>query len=42
MGEINRGLELYKSAYHIYGATMHTRDQEALKIDIEEQFNLEL
>ncbi len=40
MGELDRSQELYRSAYHIYGAVMDTRNQEILKDDAKERFNL--
>lgn len=39
MGKIGKSLELYKSAYHIYGATIDTKNQSTLKADME-RFNL--
>lgn len=42
MGEINRSEELYRSAYHIYGAIMDTNHQETLKISAEKCFDLML
>ena len=40
MGEINRNTELLRSAYHIYGAIMDSKNQEILKADSQERFNL--
>lgn len=40
MGAISKSLELYRSAFHIYGAIMNTQDQEALKTDAKERFKL--
>lgn len=42
MEEIERSVELYRSAYHIYGAIMDTKNQETLAIDAKERFNLTL
>ena len=42
MGEFTRSMELYRSAYHIYGAIMDTKNQEVLKIDAKKRFNLTL
>ena len=42
MGKINRSMELYRSAYHIYGAVMDAKNQEILKIDAKERFDLTL
>lgn len=41
MGEPGRSLELYRSAYHMYGAVMDTKNQETLKADVKERFGLE-
>ena len=40
MEKLNRSLELYQSAYHIYGAVMDTRNQKVLITDVKERFNL--
>ncbi|MBD5148954.1 MAG: helix-turn-helix domain-containing protein [Oscillibacter sp.] len=40
MEKLNRSLELYRSAYHIYGAVMDTRNQEVLITDVKDRFNL--
>lgn len=42
MGEFNKSLELYRSAYHIYGAVMDMQNQEILKADALARFNLTL
>ena len=42
MGEIDRSVELYRSAYHIYGIIMDTKNQEILKIDAKKRFDLTL
>lgn len=39
-GDLNTSLELFRSAYYIYGAVMDTRNQEYLKTDAEERFQL--
>lgn len=39
MGETDKSMELYRSAYYIYGATMDTRNQGFLKADAEEHFH---
>ena len=41
-GEISQSAELYRSAYHIYGAVMDTKNQEILKVDAKERFDLTL
>lgn len=40
IGEVNRSIELYQSAYYIYGITMDTRNQEDLNADVKERFRL--
>lgn len=40
MSEFDRYVELCQSAYHIYGATMDTRNQNYLKADAMKRFNL--
>lgn len=42
MGEISRSKELYRSAFHIYNATLDTGNLELLKMDLKERFNLAL
>lgn len=42
MGKISRSVELYLSAYHIYGAIMDTKNPEILKIDAKERCDLTL
>lgn len=42
MGETSRSLELYQSAYHLYGAIMDTKNQEILKADVKKRFDLAL
>lgn len=42
MGEIDKSEELSRSAYHMYGAIMDTRNQGFLKIDAKERFGLTL
>ena len=42
MGESSRSISLHRSAYHLYGAIMDTRNQEVLKTDAKERFNLTL
>lgn len=42
MGESSRSISLHRSAYHLYGAIMDTRNQEILKSDAKERFNLKL
>ena len=39
MGEINKSKELYRSAYHIYGAIMDTKNQKAVANDANERFS---
>lgn len=40
MGARARSEEIYRSAYYIYGAISDVRNQEALKTDVKERFNL--
>lgn len=40
MNELDRSVELYQSAYHIYGAIGDITDQKSLKTDAEERFGL--
>ena len=40
MGKTSQSAELYRSAYHIYGATMNTKDQESLKRNFKEHSEL--
>ena len=40
MSEANRSAELYRSAYHIYGAIMDTKHQKTLKNDVKNCFDL--
>lgn len=40
MGETGRSAELYRSAYHIYGALANTGDQEILEYAAEKHLNL--
>ena len=42
MGDSDRSISLHRSAYHLYGAIMDTRNQEVLKTDAKERFNLTL
>ncbi len=40
MGKIDESVELFRSAYYVYGATMDTKNQESLKTYAEELFDL--
>ncbi|MBD5155381.1 MAG: helix-turn-helix domain-containing protein [Oscillibacter sp.] len=40
MGESSRSISLHRSAYHLYGAIMDTKNQEILKTDAKKRFNL--
>ena len=42
MGESSRSINLHRSAYHLYGAIMDTRNQEVLKTAAKERFDLTL